>query len=130
MNKEQADKILIKLWLEKADDAISSAQLELEQGHLSFAVNRIYYACFYAVTALLLKDNKQFTKHSAVISEFNKNYIKEGKIDIKWGRFLQKLFDDRQEGDYIPTAEFERSEVTERLKEAQVFLKLVGTLIK
>jgi uncharacterized protein (UPF0332 family) len=130
MNKEQADRILIKLWLDKACDAISSAQLELEQGHLSFAVNRIYYACFYSVTALLLKEGKQFTKHSAVISEFNRNYIKTGKIDIKWGRFLQKLFDDRQEGDYIPTAQFEQPEVTERLKEAQTFLKLIGGLIK
>lgn len=129
MNKEQADRILTKLWLEKAEDALASAKLELEQGHLSFAVNRLYYSCFYAVTALLLKDGKQFASHSAVISEFNRTYIKTGKIDIKWSKFLQKLFDDRQEGDYIPTAQFEHSEITERLKQAQHFLKLIGSLI-
>lgn len=60
MNKEQADKVLIKLWFEKAQDALASAKLELEQGHLSFTVNRLYYCCFYAVTALLLNDGKQF----------------------------------------------------------------------
>lgn len=68
MNKEQADQILIKLWLEKATDALASARLELAGGHLDFAGNRLYYSCFYAVTALLLTSGKQFTRHSAVMS--------------------------------------------------------------
>ena len=49
MNKEQANEVLMKLWLQKADDALESAKLELAGGHLSFAVNRLYYSCFYAV---------------------------------------------------------------------------------
>lgn len=69
MNREQADQILIDLWLEKASDALASAKLERAEGHLAFAVNRLYYACFYAVTALLLTSGKQFTRHSAVIAD-------------------------------------------------------------
>jgi len=129
MNKEQANEVLIKLWLEKADDALGSAKLELAAGHLSFSVNRLYYCCFYAVTALLLKDGKQFARHSAVMSEFNKNYVKTGKVNAEWSKFYQKLFDDRQEGDYIPTAAFEHSEITERIKQAETFLKIIRELI-
>jgi uncharacterized protein (UPF0332 family) len=129
MNKEQADEVLMKLWLEKADDAFESAKLELAENHLSFSVNRLYYCCFYVVTSLLLKDGKQFAKHSAVMSEFNRNYIKTGRVDIKWSKFYQKLFDDRQEGDYIPTATFEHSEITERIKQAEDFLKIISKLI-
>ena len=125
MNKEQANEVLIKLWLQKANDAFESAKLEHAEGHVSFAVNRLYYSCFYAVTALLLKDGKQFARHSAVMSEFNKNHVKTGRVDAKWSRFYQKLFDDRQEGDYLPTAAFEHSEIAERITQAEIFLKIV-----
>jgi len=40
MNEHDARRTLIRLWLEKADDALASAELELKQGHTSFAVNR------------------------------------------------------------------------------------------
>jgi uncharacterized protein len=129
MNQEQANRILIKLWLEKAADALASARLEASQGHLAFAVNRLYYSCFYAVTALLLTDGKQFARHSAVISEFNRAYVKTGKVDVAWSKFYQKLFDDRQESDYIPTATFERADVEERIEQVESFVGTIGALI-
>jgi uncharacterized protein (UPF0332 family) len=115
MNEQQSRETLIQLWLQKAEEAMSSAKLELDAGHTNFAVNRLYYACFYAVTALLLKDTKQFARHSAVKSEFVHSYIKAGKIDIRWNGFYQKLFDDRQEVDYLPTIIFESADVLPRL---------------
>lgn len=75
MNESDAQKTLIGLWLEKAEEAMASAKLELNADHVNFAVNRLYYACFYAVTALLLRDGKQFARHSAIRSEFNRTYI-------------------------------------------------------
>lgn len=129
MNQEQANRILIELWLEKAADALASARLESSHGHLPFAVNRLYYSCFYAVTALLLTDGKQFARHSAVISEFNRAYVKTGKVDVAWSKFYQKLFDDRQESDYLPTATFERADVAERIEQAESFVGTIGALI-
>jgi uncharacterized protein (UPF0332 family) len=122
MNEKEARQTLIKLWLEKAQDSLVSAELEMNQGHLAFAVNRLYYACFYAATAVLLQDGKQFSKHSAVKAEFARAYIKTGKIDTKWHKFYQKLFDDRQEGDYIPTTVFDKQAVRERLAQAKEFV--------
>lgn len=130
MKKSDARQTLIMLWLAKADDAMASAELELKQGHTSFAVNRLYYACFYAVTALLLQDEKQFARHSAVKSEFVKTYIKSGRINVKWNKFYQKLFDDRQEGDYIPTAVFEVPEISISLQQAHEFIKIIRSLIE
>jgi uncharacterized protein (UPF0332 family) len=129
MNKEQANEILIKLWSQKAHDALASAGLELDAGHLSFSVNRLYYSCFYAVTALLLKSGLQFSRHSAVISEFNRSYVKTGKVDVSFSKFYQRLFDDRQEGDYLPTAVFEHSEVSQHLKEAESFVNTILELV-
>ena len=130
MNEHEAQQTLIRLWLIKAEDALDSAKLELSHSHTNFAVNRLYYACFYAVTALLLQDKKQFTRHSAVKSEFIRTYIKSGEIDVKWNKFYQKLFDDRQEGDYIPTIVFEESEISIKLKQAYEFVKIIRSFIK
>jgi uncharacterized protein (UPF0332 family) len=129
MNDRDARNVLIRLWLEKAHEALASAELELSAGHTNFAVNRLYYACFYAVTALLLRDGKQFARHSAVKSEFLRKYIKPGLIDVKWSKFYQKLFDSRQEGDYIPTVTFETAEVSTRLQQAYEFIDLIRNLI-
>lgn len=129
MSEDQARQTLISLWLGKADDALASAELELKEGHTSFAVNRLYYSCFYAVTALLLQDGKQFARHSAIKSEFGRTYIKSGRIDVKWNKFYQKLFDDRQEGDYIPTVTFEIPDVSTRLQQAHEFIKVIRNLI-
>lgn len=129
MNEGEARKTLIGLWLEKADEALASAELELNAGHTNFAVNRLYYACFYAVTALLLRDGKQFARHSAVKSEFARTYIKPGRVDAKWNKVYQKLFDDRQEGDYIPTATFEASDISASLQQAREFTDLIRGLV-
>jgi len=129
MNEGEARKTLIGLWLEKAEESLASAELELNAGHTNFAVNRLYYACFYAVTALLLRDGKQFTRHSGIKSEFSRNYIKPGRVDVKWNKFYQKLFDDRQEGDYIPTATFEAPDVSTCLQQAREFIDLIRGLI-
>ncbi len=129
MNESEAQEKLIELWLEKASEALASAELELNEGHTNFAVNRLYYACFYAVTALLLRDGKQFARHSAVKSEFGRTYIKPGRVDVKWNKFYQKLFDDRQEGDYIPTAIFEASDVSTSLQQVREFIDLIRGLI-
>lgn len=129
MNDSESQKKMIGLWLKKADEALASAELELNAGHTNFAVNRLYYACFYAVTALLLHDGKQFARHSAVKSEFVRSYIRPGLVDARWNKFYQKLFDDRQEGDYIPTVSFEASDVSTRLPQACEFIDLIRGLI-
>jgi len=129
MNESEARAILIRLWLEKAEQSLASAELELNADHVNFAVNRLYYACFYAVTALLLRDGKQLARHSAVKSEFSRTYVKPGTVDAKWSKFYQKLFDDRQESDYIPTATFENSDVAGRIQQAREFIDLIRSLI-
>lgn len=129
MNESEARTTLIGLWLEKAEQSLASAELELNAGHVNFAVNRLYYACFYAVTALLLRDGKQLAKHSAVKSEFSRTYVKPGTVGVKWSKFYQRLFDDRQESDYIPTTTFETSDVAGRIQQAREFIDLICSLI-
>jgi uncharacterized protein (UPF0332 family) len=66
---------------------------------------------------------------NAVMSEFNRSFVKTGKVDVAWSRFYQKLFDDRQEGDYIPTARFEPEDISRRIAEAESFVEMIRSLI-
>ncbi len=129
MNQDEARRALMNLWLDKAEEAVASAQIEIRENHLAFAVNRMYYACFYAATAALLKEGKQFAKHSAVKAEFGRTYIKSGKADAKWFKFYQKLFDDRQEGDYLPSVSFDKTDVTNRLEQTEEFVRIIRSLL-
>ncbi|MCK5102047.1 MAG: HEPN domain-containing protein [Cyclobacteriaceae bacterium] len=71
-----------------------------EKERLNAAINRLYYAGFYAVTALLLKKNIETRSHDGVRTQFGLQFVKTGIIDKKYGKLFSKLFDYRQVGDY------------------------------
>ncbi len=48
------EQVLVQYRLERAREALDEAKLLFEAGHLHTYVNRLYYACFYAMSALLL----------------------------------------------------------------------------
>ncbi len=96
---------------------------------MSFAVNRIYYACFYAVSALLLKDGKRFVKHSGVRATFHQDYIKTGQIQKEWGKFYDRMFKARQEGDYLELVVFETEYVMDVLEKTRKFVNELVKLI-
>ena len=61
-------------------------------GYWPVVANRLYYAAYYAVTALLIKDGLSAQTHHGVIHMFNLHYIKTGKLDSKYGRLYGRLF--------------------------------------
>jgi len=63
-------------------------------------MTRMYYACFYAVIALLLNNNIETQTHDGARTQFGLHFIKTGKIKKEFGVLFSKLFDFRQKGDY------------------------------
>lgn len=96
---------LIRYRLEQADQALFDAELLLREQRHRAAANRLYYSCFYSATAALLVQRLQYTKHSAVITFFDKNYIKTGIFPREYSRTLHLAFAERQEDDYKPFTE-------------------------
>ena len=81
-NEEQLAAV-VRYWWAKADASLASARRELEAGALEFAVNRLYYALFYAASAVLLIRNLSFNKHSGVRAAFHREIIKKGLNNAK-----------------------------------------------
>ncbi|EFK05665.1 putative toxin-antitoxin system, antitoxin component [delta proteobacterium NaphS2] len=120
---------VVRYWLEKAEESMASARREFEAGSLSFAMNRLYYSAFYAVSALLMDRELSFKKHSGVRAAFHKRFIKTGLLEQKWGRLYDQLFEDRQEGDYVVFISFESNYVETQLARCAEFLEHVSRLI-
>ncbi len=99
----------------------------LEAGHVNTCVNRLYYACFYAVSALLLAEGKTAAKHSGIRALFDREWVKTGRVPVDVGRFYRKLFDSRQQGDYDDFVRFQEAEVRPWLEQATEVVVLLAS---
>ncbi len=99
---------LIDYRRDRAKETIEDAKILIGRDRLFSAVNRIYYAMFYEVTALLLTDNLSSSKHSGIRALFNEKFVKTGKVDTEMGRLFSRMFEFREKSDYQDFAEFER----------------------
>lgn len=124
-NGEQQRNIVVSYWWEKAEDSLLSAARELDAGALVFSINRLYYALYYAVSAVLLRKEFTFSKHSGVRAAFHREIIKSGLMDTKWGRLYDQLFEDRHEGDYVALTDFDKPYVEEKLLQCSQFLLIL-----
>jgi uncharacterized protein (UPF0332 family) len=75
-------KALVKYRIERAEETYKEALLMRTEDHWNACANRLYYACFYAVSALLVKYGLSSSKHSGIKSLFNQ-YILKKEILIK-----------------------------------------------
>jgi uncharacterized protein (UPF0332 family) len=121
VNSSENRSKLVQYWWSKAVDSLSSAKREFDANELSFAMNRIYYAAFYAVSAALMKRGSTFKKHTGVRIAFHREFIKTGLLDSEWAKFYDQLFEDRQEGDYIALTTFDPAYVESQLTRCAEF---------
>ena len=92
-------------------------------------MNRLYYACFYAVLALLLTRDVSARKHRHVRTLLHRDYIKAGLVSVAMGRHYDLLFNSRQEGDYADFAVFEVKDVQPWLEPTKAFIDQIADLI-
>ena len=126
----QGSEDLVKYKLERSGETLEEAKIMLRSSHLFGAANRIYYACFYAVSALLLSKDLSSHKHSGVLSLFNRHFVKTGLIPVELGKFYSRLFDTRIESDYADLVTIDLKEIQDNLKTAEIFIPAVKSLIK
>jgi uncharacterized protein (UPF0332 family) len=94
-------------------------------------VNRAYYAMFYGIIALLIHENIEHktSKHSGIISIFDKSIVHTGKMGREYSRMLHRIFDARQESDYKEFVRFTNDDAAEYLRVAEEFLRGIKALI-
>ena len=121
----------IKGLINKAEESLEAAKELFNKKFFDFSVSRAYYTMFYCVEALLLTKDLSFSKHSAVISFFGKEFIKTGIFPERFNEYINDAFRKRHKGDYwIDTGLTEKDckiilkRAVEFLKETKKYLKI------
>ena len=120
----EAEKIqaLILYRLEQAKEALAAAELSLANGLHRSAVNRGYYAMFYAVLALLAARQAETSRHSGALSLFDQLYVKTDRLPREFSRWLHEAFLNRQAADYGAELTLSHDEIVGLLTHARDFL--------
>lgn len=120
---------LIRYRMDRARETLQEAQLLLDAEHNIAVVNRLYYACFYAVQSLLLTEELTSSKHTGIRSLFNQHWIKTGGIPVAFGDLYNDLFDKRQKGDYADFVHFDTADVKKWLEESISLVNEISTKV-
>ncbi len=127
MTDSELKKLFARTKMEKAWEAWDEAEWAFQGGKYPGAINRMYYAFYRACLALLAFQPKIPTKHSAVIGEVNRIFVKGGLLPREVGRFLHTLQTARTEADY-GDKDFSREEVQKYLEQGRVYLQQLADL--
>jgi uncharacterized protein (UPF0332 family) len=127
---EQSRISLMHYRMERADEAVEEAALMSESSHYNAAVNRLYYACFYAVQALLLKHQITATTHAGVKAMFGLHFVSKGLISIEHGKTFNTLFEKRHSSDYEAFAYCDKTLVDDLTPLAKAFILQIKELLK
>ena len=121
---------LVQLRMQQAAETLHEAQI-LIAGHAARgAVNRAYYAMFYAVLAVLATKGLGSSKHSGVISLFDRELVKPGILPKELSRSLHMAFERRQQADYGEWTQLDEPAAIRVIEEAETFVEGVRTCLK
>lgn len=119
----------IKALLEKAKESLDVARDLVQGGHFDFAASRAYYAMFYVASALLAHLGQAYSKHSAVIAAFGREYAKTHKLDGKFHKWLITAQNLRITGDYGIGTHVPREQAEAACDWADEFIRAAETYI-
>lgn len=118
-----SQKALIQYRMERAREALDEARLLAQAQHWNACISRLYYACFYAVNALLLSRGLSSARHSGVRALFNRHFVKSGVIAHDLAACYSSLFDSRHESDYEDLFRPDPAEVEPLREQARQFVE-------
>ncbi|MCK4811472.1 MAG: HEPN domain-containing protein [Methanosarcinales archaeon] len=126
MNK---DKDISEL-IEKAKESLDAAKSLFKDEFYDFSAGRSYYAMFYATEAVLLTKNLSFSKHSAVIAAFGKEFVKPEILPKKLREYLVSAFDMRQLGDYGAPGSVSEERAQSLIEETKEFIETIEEYLR
>lgn len=115
--------------LEKADKDLRAAKTLISSQDWEVAINRLYYAAFHAVSALLFKNDIKVKAHSGAKAMLELHFVKTSLLSVEWGRFYAQLFNERNDSDYEDFAIFTAEDVLPLLPQTDEFIDVIKRLI-
>lgn len=122
--------VVVGLEMQKAYDTLEEAILLADNGRWSGAANRLYYAVFHAVSALLIHDAHPVKSHKGAGIQFNQYYIKPVIINSRYGALYARLESMREEGDYNCHYAISKEELHGSIAPAKDLIAIIAEMVK
>ena len=126
---EDKDRIeIVRYRIENAHRTMDEVLSHMANGFYNTAVNRMYYACYYAASAMLVAEHITTKSHDGVKQMFSLHFVKTGKVPVDLGKSYSRLFDKRTKGDYNDLFDNDQTVCEELYPEAKNFVESVTQL--
>ena len=99
--KEEDRQIMVTLELEKADSTFAEYEGLVEKEYWNTLANRLYYALFHAVSALLINGSREVTSHKGAAIRFHQYYVRESILSVDEGSFYSQMETLREKQMYV-----------------------------
>lgn len=116
--------------IERAFIALEQAKGNLEMNYLEITANRLYYAAYYAASALLIANEIRVKSHEGCIGQFNLHFVKTGLVPLEMGKLFSTLFDMRLTGDYSDRFDLTEDDVVPNIKLTEEFITKISSMAK
>lgn len=116
--------------IERAFVALEQAKGNLKMNYLEITANRLYYAAYYAASALLIANEIRVRSHEGCIGQFSLHFVKTGVVSREMGKLFSTLFDMRLTGDYSDRFDLTEEDVVPNIQPTEDFVVLVTNLAK
>lgn len=115
---------------QRALETLEEVPFLKQQGYYNTAINRLYYACYYAAVALLIKHEINPSTHAGVKQMIGMHFVATGRLSREVGRSFSLLFERRHSSDYDDFAYSSAEEIDELLPKAKAFIDAIDKLLK
>ena len=129
LNDEERQ-IIVNLEKEKALSTFAEMDILRQAGLWNNIANRLYYAAFHAVSALLINDHHNIGTHQGAVIMLHQYYVKNGLLSKEDGAFYSQLQTMREKSDYTCTYNATEEETAPRIGRTKQFIDNVLNLIK
>ncbi len=128
MNRQER-KDLVIYRITRAKDTLKEVEILIENKLWSTVINRLYYACFYAVSGLLIQREIKSETHKGTRMMFGFHVVKEGLINRDFGKFYTDLFNKRHSSDYDDFIQISEKEALSYFEPAKKLILKIEELV-
>ena len=125
----QSREALVQYRLERADETLKEVEILANESHYNAAANRLYYACYYAATALLVANGHNTQTHAGTKTLLGLHFVSKGLLSNEYGKTFSRLFEIRHSGDYDDFVYCDKAMIDEYTPKAKEFISAIKTLL-
>ena len=129
LNDEERQ-IIVNLEQEKALNTFAELEVLRQAGLWNNIANRLYYAAFHAVSALLIHDHYNVGSHQGAVIMLHQYYVKPGILSKEDGAFYSQLQTMREKSDYNCTYNATEEDTLPRIEQTKQFIDRILRMIK